>query len=124
MFSKIFASSAVVLALAFQVNAHTTVIPMMGVASPTRDDIVRITDAAAPCGLQNPATAMATAQVAMADANGQFSGTIQNFNRCAFFSLLEFVILLKMCRPTGGLTDHARWWPWLTPQVLERTGHQ
>jgi len=81
MFSKIFASSAVILALAFQVNAHAAVMPVMGVANPVRADVKRPNDAA-PCGRGvDIAAGMESSEVAVADANGQISGTIVNFNR-------------------------------------------
>jgi len=81
MFSKVFTSSAVVLALAFQVNAHAAVMPVMGVANPVRNDVKR-PNAASPCGRGvDIAAGMNSAQVATADANGQFSGTVVNFNK-------------------------------------------
>jgi len=81
MFFKIFTSSTVVLALAFQFNAHAAIMPVMGVANPVRKDVKR-PNAAAPCGRGvDIAAGMASSQVAVADDNGQISGNIVNFNK-------------------------------------------
>jgi len=80
MFSKLFTSAALVLALSLQVNAHAAIAPALGVAgAPVRNDVQR-PSAAAGCGKVNAASTIDTSTPVVADATGKFTVTVTNFN--------------------------------------------
>lgn len=80
MFSKIFASATLVLALSMQVQGHAAVAPVLGVAgAPARKDVQR-PSAAAACGKTNVAATIDTSTPVVAAADGTFSATVTNFN--------------------------------------------
>ena len=82
IFSKTsIATVALCLGLSLQAHAHAAISPALGIkGAPTRSDVQRPTTAK-PCGNANLAAIDASADVT-ASANGTFSATITNFNRC------------------------------------------
>ena len=82
IFSKTsIATVALCLGLSIQAHAHAAISPALGIkGAPTRSDIQRPTTAK-PCGNANLAAIDTSADVT-ASANGTFSATITNFNRC------------------------------------------
>lgn len=84
MFSKLFSTVALVLALSLQVHGHAAIVPVLGVTgTPARSDVQR-PSTASPCGKTNPATAIDASTPVVAAANGQFKVTVTNFNACVF----------------------------------------
>jgi len=80
MFSKVFTSTALLLALSLQVHGHAAIAPVLGVAgAPARSDVQR-PSAAAPCGKTNVAATIDTSTPVVAAADGTFSATVTNFN--------------------------------------------
>jgi len=81
MFSKIWTSAALVLALALQVSAHAAIAPALGVSgTPGRNDAKR-PNANSPCGAGvNIANTIDTSTVAAANAAGSFNAVAINFN--------------------------------------------
>ncbi|KIM47124.1 hypothetical protein M413DRAFT_440651 [Hebeloma cylindrosporum] len=81
MFSKIWTSAALVLALALQVTAHAAISPALGVAgTPVRNNVKR-PNAKSPCGAGvNIANTIDTSTAVAANAAGSFKATAINFN--------------------------------------------
>ena len=81
MFSKVFTSAALVLALVFQVSAHAAVAPALGVTGgkPVRANVQR-PSTAKPCGNVNVASTINSATTVAANAAGVFAVTGTNFN--------------------------------------------
>jgi len=83
MFSKIWTSAALVLALALQVSAHAAIAPALGVSgtgTPVRNDAKR-PSANSPCGAGvNIANTIDTSTAAAANAAGSFKATAISFN--------------------------------------------
>jgi hypothetical protein len=85
MFSKIWTSAALVLALALQVSARTVVAPVLGVSgTPMRNNVKR-PNTGSPCGPGvNIANTIDTSTAVAANAAGSFKATEININRCVF----------------------------------------
>jgi len=81
MFSKIWTSAALVLALALQVTAHAAVAPALGVSgTPVRNNVKR-PNGNSPCGAGvNVANTIDTSTAVAANAAGSFKATAINFN--------------------------------------------
>lgn len=81
MFSKIWTSAALVLALALQVTAHAAVSPALGVSgTPVRNDVKR-PSANSPCGAGvNIANTIDTSTAVAANAAGSFDAVAISFN--------------------------------------------
>jgi len=81
MFSKIWTSAALVLALALQVTAHAAVAPALGVSgTPVRNNVKR-PSTASPCGAGvNIASTIDTSTAVQANAAGSFKATAISFN--------------------------------------------
>jgi len=82
MFSKIWTSAALVLALALQVSAHAAISPALGVSgTPDRNNVKR-PNANSPCGAGvNIANTIDTSTAVAADAAGSFNVVAISFNR-------------------------------------------
>jgi len=81
MFSKVWTSAALLLALSLQVNAHAAVAPALGVSgTPVRNDVKR-PNTASPCGAGvNIAAALGSSKAVAANAAGVIDATALNFN--------------------------------------------
>jgi len=81
MFSKVWTSAALLLALSLQANAHAIVSPALGVSgTPVRNDVKR-PSAASPCGAGvNVASALDSSTAVTASAAGVVDATGTNFN--------------------------------------------
>jgi len=81
MFSKIWTSAALVLALALQVTAHAAIAPALGVSgTPVRNNVKR-PNGNSPCGAGvNVANTIDTSTAVAANAAGSFKATAINFN--------------------------------------------
>ncbi|KAF8823181.1 hypothetical protein HHX47_DHR10000347 [Lentinula edodes] len=80
MFSKVFASLSVLLAISVQVNAHAAIAPALGVdGTPVRADVQR-PSTASPCGTVNVASTLDTSTPVQAAADGTFTATATDFN--------------------------------------------
>lgn len=80
MFSKVFASAAVLLAISAQVNAHAAIAPALGVSgTPARSDVQR-PSTAKPCGTIDVASTIDTSTPIQAAADGTFTATVTDFN--------------------------------------------
>ena len=80
MFSKVFASAAVLLAVSAQVNAHAAIAPALGVSgTPVRADVQR-PSTAKPCGTVNVAQNIDSSTPIQAAADGTFTATVTDFN--------------------------------------------
>jgi len=81
MFSKIWTSVALVLALALQVTAHAAIAPALGVSgTPVRNNVKR-PNGNSPCGAGvNVANTIDTSTAVAANAAGSFKATAINFN--------------------------------------------
>ena len=80
MFSKVFASAAVLLAVSAQVSAHAAIAPALGVSgTPVRADVQR-PSTAKPCGTVNVASTIDTSTPIQAAADGTFTATVTDFN--------------------------------------------
>jgi hypothetical protein len=81
MFSKVFTSAALVLALVLQASAHAAVAPALGVAggTPVRANVQR-PSTAKPCGTINIASTINSATTVAANAAGVFTVTGTDFN--------------------------------------------
>ncbi|KAJ3731369.1 hypothetical protein DFJ43DRAFT_1132504 [Lentinula guzmanii] len=80
MFSKVFASLSVLLAISAQVNAHAAIAPALGVTgTPVRADVQRPSNAS-PCGTVDVASNIDTSTPVQAAADGTFTATATDFN--------------------------------------------
>jgi len=81
MFSKVWTSATLLLALSIQVNAHAAVAPALGVSgNPVRNDVKR-PNTANPCGAGvNIASAIDSSTAVAASAAGVIDATATNFN--------------------------------------------
>ncbi|KAJ7498246.1 hypothetical protein B0H11DRAFT_1999186 [Mycena galericulata] len=97
MFSSIFTSAALVLALALQANAHAMPSPALGVAGiPARSDVQR-PSTSAPCGSVNIASSINNSTAIPVEADGSVMFNMTNFNAGADGSRSVSV----MVDPTG-----------------------
>ncbi|KAJ7113945.1 hypothetical protein C8R44DRAFT_584819, partial [Mycena epipterygia] len=97
MFSSIFTSAALVLALALQANAHAMPSPALGVSGlPARSDVQR-PSTSAPCGSVNIASSIDKSTAVPAEADGTVMLNITNYNAGADGSRSVAV----MVDPTG-----------------------
>lgn len=81
MFSKIFSFALILLAIAFQVQAHAAIAPALGVSgNPKRSDAKRPSNSS-PCGQGvNIAGQINQSTAINAAADGSFTATVTNFN--------------------------------------------
>ncbi|KAJ7088895.1 hypothetical protein B0H15DRAFT_885710 [Mycena belliarum] len=80
MFSSIFTSAALVLALALQANAHAMPSPALGVSGlPARSDVQRPSNNS-PCGNVNIASSLDKSTAVPAEADGSVMLNITNYN--------------------------------------------
>ena len=78
--SKLFTTTTLVCALALKANAHAIILPALGVTgTPSRNDVQR-PSAANECGNVNVASTIGSSQTVQADANGQFTVQVEDFN--------------------------------------------
>lgn len=83
MFAKFLSSTAVVFALLSQVHAHAAIAPALGVSgTPVRGNVQR-PSSANPCGNVNIANTINTSTAVTANAAGQFTTTVTDFNAWA-----------------------------------------
>ncbi|KDR81987.1 hypothetical protein GALMADRAFT_114882 [Galerina marginata CBS 339.88] len=82
MFSKVWTTTALVLALSLQVNAHAAVAPVLGLSTdPQRSDVKR-PNAKNPCGAGVDAASLIDSSTAVpVDETGSFKATVFNFNK-------------------------------------------
>jgi hypothetical protein len=80
MFSKVFATVSVVLAVSAQINAHAIITPALGVTgTAVRADVQR-PSTASPCGTVDVASSIDTSTPVVADATGTFTTNATDFN--------------------------------------------
>jgi len=80
MFSKVFATISVLLAVSSQVHGHAIIAPPLGVTgTPARSDVQR-PSTASPCGTINVASTLDTSTPVQAAADGTFTTTATDFN--------------------------------------------
>ncbi|KAJ3758281.1 hypothetical protein FB446DRAFT_651913 [Lentinula raphanica] len=80
MFSKVFVSLSVLLAISAQVSAHAAIAPALGVAgTPVRADVQKPSKAS-PCGKVDVASNLDTSTPVQAAADGTFTATATDFN--------------------------------------------
>ncbi|KAF9482281.1 hypothetical protein BDN70DRAFT_919205 [Pholiota conissans] len=80
MFSKVFTSAALVLALALQASAHAAVAPALGVAGTLKRANVQRPSTKKPCGRVNIASTIDSSSAITASAAGTFTAVATNFN--------------------------------------------
>jgi len=80
MFSKVFATVSVLLAVSVQINAHAIMTPALGVTgTAVRNDVQR-PSTASPCGTVDVASTIDTSTPVVADATGTFITNATDFN--------------------------------------------
>ncbi|KAF8191817.1 hypothetical protein BJ912DRAFT_1031473 [Pholiota molesta] len=80
MFSTVFTSAVLALALALQASAHAGVSPALGVTGTLARANVQKPSTASPCGKVDIASAIGTSTAVAADAAGSFNAVATNFN--------------------------------------------
>jgi len=81
MFSSLFSIVFLAAALSLKVSAHAGVTPALGVSGTFARSDVQRPSTASPCGAKaNIAGTLDTSTPVIADANGQFTATVTNFN--------------------------------------------